>query len=179
MFKDRRSFFERLTGAVKVSDYDFDEEQEEREAEAERAAEATTRKARPLAIERDNDAWNKEEESFVEEEAEGELAVDMHDTGDDLIIKTMVAGVKPEDLDVAISRDSVTIKGKREHERTSEDNQHIYSELYWGAFSRTIALPAEIDVESAEAIEKHGLLVIKLPKIDKNRQTKLKVRGSA
>ncbi|PIR38204.1 MAG: hypothetical protein COV34_01135 [Candidatus Zambryskibacteria bacterium CG10_big_fil_rev_8_21_14_0_10_42_12] len=175
MFRDRRSFFERLTGAVKVDDYEYEDPEED---EVEVVEEKPRRgRSKHLAVNTDDDwAATPAEEEL---ESEGELAVDMHDAGDDLIIKTMVAGVKPEDLDVAITRDSVTIKGKREHERTAEDNHHIYKELYWGAFSRTISLPAEIDVEAAEAIEKHGLLVIKLPKIDKNRQTKLKVRGSA
>jgi len=90
----------------------------------------------------------------------------------------IVYKVKPEDLDVAISRDMVTIKGKRESERTIADDDYFHKELYWGSFSRTIVLPQEIDVDAAEAIEKHGLLVIKLPKLDKNRQTRLKVRGN-
>jgi HSP20 family protein len=90
----------------------------------------------------------------------------------------MVAGVKPEDLDVSISRDMVTVRGKRESERTVADDDYFHKELYWGTFSRTIVLPEEIDVDAAEAIEKHGLLIIKLPKLDKNRRTKLKVRGN-
>ena len=48
--------------------------------------------------------------------------------------------------------------------------------MYWGSFSRTIALPAEIDVDEAEAIEKHGLLILKLPKLDKRKKSKLKVK---
>lgn len=172
MFKDRRSFFERLTGAVKVNDYELDDEEQEDVTPPQKGR--TTH----ISVEREDDDWGTPAQEDVADDTIGELAVDMHDTGEDLIIKTMVAGVKPEDLDVSISRDSVTIKGKREHERTSGDQEHIYTELYWGSFSRTIALPAEIEVEEAEAIEKHGLLVIKLPKIDKNRQTKLKVRGS-
>lgn len=176
MFKDRRSFFERLTGAVKVSDYDYDEQDDTEEAPV--APSPKTKKS--LAVEQDDaDVWSTPDDITAEDDLDGELAVDMYDTGEDLIIKTMVAGVKPEDLDVSISRDSVTVKGKREHERTSSDHNHHFTELYWGSFSRTIVLPAEIEVEEAEAIEKHGLLVIKLPKIDKNKQTKLKVRGSA
>ena len=90
----------------------------------------------------------------------------------------MVAGVKPEDLDVSITRDMVTIKGKRETERTVSDDDYFHRELYWGTFSRNIVLPQEIDVDGAEAIEKHGLLILRLPKLDKHRSTKLKVRGN-
>jgi HSP20 family molecular chaperone IbpA len=149
---DRRSFFERLTGAVKL-------EEEEAPLQRMEVAPQTTH------------------HSFLEEEEEGQLTVDVYQTATDIVIKTMVAGVKPEDLDVAITRDSVTIRGKREEDRMISGNDYFHQELYWGSFSRTIILPEEIDVDEAEAIEKYGLLILRLPKIDKNRQTKLKVRG--
>jgi len=110
-------------------------------------------------------------------EEEGELTVDVYQTDTEIIIKTMVAGVKPDDLDVSITRDMVSIKGKREVERTIDESEYLHKELYWGSFSRTIVLPQEIDVDAAEAIEKHGLLILRLPKLNKNRQTKVKVRG--
>jgi HSP20 family protein len=72
----------------------------------------------------------------------------------------------------------VTIRGAREeHKEVAEDN-YFHKELYWGAFSRTVLLPAEVEVEEASAQEKHGLLTIRLPKIDKEKQTKLKVKTS-
>jgi HSP20 family protein len=101
----------------------------------------------------------------------------MYQTPAEIVIKSMVAGVKPEDLDISIARDVVTIKGKRETERFVREEDYFHQELYWGSFSRTIMLPAEIDVEEADAVEKHGLLIIRLPKVDKNRQTRLKVKG--
>ena len=90
----------------------------------------------------------------------------------------MVAGVRPDDLDLSITRDMVTIKGKREESHEVENEDFFHKELYWGSFSRTVLLPQEIDVEASEASEKHGLLIIKLPKIDKDRQTKLKVKSN-
>ena len=93
-----------------------------------------------------------------------------------IVIKAMIAGVRPEDLDIAITRDMVTIKGKREEEKISRDDDYFMRELYRGSFSRTITLPEEIDVDEAEAVEKHGLLILKLPKLDKKRQSKLKVK---
>ena len=81
----------------------------------------------------------------------------------------MIAGVKPEDLDVSITRDMVTIKGKREESREVAENDYFYKELYWGSFSRTILLPQEIEPEEAQAVEKHGLLTIHLPKVDKKK----------
>lgn len=151
MPKEKKSFFERLTGTVKLDEMD------EETAEVE-----NNRKHQILEQE--------------EEERDGELTVDVYQTSDMIIIKTMVAGVRPEDLDIAITRDMVTIKGKREEERGVKENDYFIKELYWGSFSRTIILPQEIEVEESEAVEKHGLLIIKLPKVDKGRQTRLKVK---
>ena len=111
-----------------------------------------------------------------ENEKDGELTVDVYQTPEMIIVKSMIAGVRPDDLDVTITRDMITIHGKREEERVENDNDYFVRELYWGSFSRTIQLPEEIDVDEAEAIEKHGLLILKLPKLDKKRQSKLKVR---
>ena len=152
MAKDNRSFFERLTGAVRIDDNPPEE------------AGNTKIKSKEM--------WD----SALPEE--GELSVDVYQGPNEIIIKTMVAGVKPEDLDVSITREMVTIKGKREEERTINEDDYFHKELYWGSFSRSIVLPQEIDVDSAEATERHGLLILKLPKLNKNRQTKVKVRGS-
>ena len=158
--KDNRSFFEKLTGATR------DDEPEEEVMSAKLSSKLPTKGAANAT-----DNW-------IEEEAEeGQLTVDVYQTPSEIVIKTMVAGVKPEDLDIAITRDMVTIKGKRETERFVKDEDYYHRELYWGSFSRTVMLPAEIDVEDAEAIEKHGLLILTLPKIDKHKQTRLRVKG--
>lgn len=112
-----------------------------------------------------------------EPEEEGELTVDVYQSPAEIIIQSMVAGVQPENLAISITRDLVTIKGKREKVRGISDEDYFLKELYWGSFSRKISLPQEIEPEGAEAIEKHGLLIIKLPKIDKNKQTLLKVKS--
>ena len=122
------------------------------------------------------DDLDRDEEEDEETEQEGELTVDVYQTADTVVIKAMIAGVRPEDLDISITRDLVTIRGKREEERTITEEDFIMKELYWGSFSRAIALPVEIDVDEAEAIEKHGLLILKLPKLDKKKKSKLKVR---
>ncbi len=152
--KEKRSFFERLTGAIRIP-----EETEEEEAKS------TGLKA------------NGENGDELDG-GEGELMVDVYQTPTDVVIKTMVPGVRPEDLDITITRDMVTVKGKREIERTISEENYFHKELYWGSFSRTILLPQEVEIEEAEAIEKHGLLIIRLPKIDKSRQSKLRVKNN-
>jgi HSP20 family molecular chaperone IbpA len=149
----KKSFFERLTGSVRM-----DESQDE---------DIMEKKSSQNEI---SDAWEEEKEK------DGELGVDVYQTSDMIIIKAMLAGVKNEDLDISITRDMVTIRGRREEERTAKDDDYFIRELYWGSFSRSITLPEEIDVDEAEAIEKHGLLILKLPKLDKKRQSKLKVK---
>jgi len=114
----------------------------------------------------------------VEEAVDGELSVDVYQTPTHIVVKAMIAGVRPEDLDVTITRDMVTIRGKREQHTEGNAGDFFFQELYWGTFSRTIVLPQEVEVEEAEAVEKHGLLIIRLPKLDKGRQAKLKVRSS-
>jgi HSP20 family protein len=104
--------------------------------------------------------------------------VDVYETSNDIVIKTMVAGVKPEDLDVSITREMVTIRGTRTEDRSSANEDFFHRELYWGKFSRTIVLPKEVDIDEAEAIEKYGLLILKLPKLDKNKEARLKVKGT-
>jgi HSP20 family protein len=110
-------------------------------------------------------------------EPQGELAVDVYQTADAIVVKALVAGVMPTAVDIALTREMLTISGTREDEREVEDDGYFQRELYWGSFSRTILLPEEVDVDMAEASEKHGILMIRLPKINKKRQTKLKVRS--
>lgn len=154
------SFFDRLTGNNFESDFDsFDEGEEVKPA--------SNRQQSPqqLSVAPSEDA------------AAAQLTVDVYQSDSEIVIRALVAGVRPEDLDISITRDMVTIKGKRVEQKDIQGENYVYQELYWGAFARTVVLPAEIDVDMAEASEKHGLLSIRLPKINKDRQTKLKVRG--
>lgn len=151
MSQDKRSFFERLTGTVRMDD----------DAEVKPAKKS---------------AGSEKTDWIEEEDKDAELTVDVYSTADMIVVKAMIAGVHPEDLDVSITRDQVTIRGTREEERVANDEDYFTRELFWGSFSRMIQLPEEIDVDEAEAVEKHGLLILKLPKLDKKRQSKLKVK---
>ncbi|HEY4514464.1 MAG TPA: Hsp20/alpha crystallin family protein [Candidatus Paceibacterota bacterium] len=158
------SFFARLTGSAD----DFEDSFNDPRAEhaifegrgTERHAHITTR-----------------DESLSAAEPEGELAVDVYQTPDAIVVKALVAGVQPTTIDISLTREMLIISGSREDEREVEDENYFQRELYWGSFSRTILLPEEVDVDLAEASEKHGILMIRLPKINKKRQTKLKVRS--
>ena len=145
MEKEKRSFFERLTGSVKV----------------ESLAHSETRPHKPN----------------LPQDEEGQLTVDVWQTPDEIIAQAIVGGVKPEDLDISVTHDMVTLRGKRERQREVSGNDFFYQELYWGAFSRSILLPQEVDADEAEATIKNGLLTIRLPKLDKARIAKLRVKN--
>jgi HSP20 family protein len=147
------SFFSRLTGSQEDRFDDFFDEE------------------RPVATRQDEvGEWGAEEPA-------GELAVDVYQNPDSIIVKALIAGVQPSSIDISLTREMVTISGRREEEREVEDHNYFHRELYWGTFSRTIVLPEEIDPDHAEASEKHGVLILRLPKINKSRETKLKVRS--
>jgi HSP20 family protein len=167
--KDTRSFFEKLTGAVKIDETEYDQDTPLHVA-PKRTLSPTPQNRIPQSAQQPD--WMEEESE------EGQLTIDVYQTGNDIIVKCMVAGVRPEDLEITITRDMVTIKGKRETEKNIVEEDYFHQELYWGSFSRTVMLPAEVDVEESEAVEKHGLLIIKLPKIDRHKQAKLKVKGN-
>ncbi len=112
------------------------------------------------------------------EEGEGQLSIDVYQTPSEIVVESTIAGVKPEDLDIDITNESVTIKGKRAKETRVSDEDYFYQECYWGKFSRSIILPQEVDAENAEASLKNGVLTIRLPKIDRQKSKKLKVNFS-
>jgi HSP20 family molecular chaperone IbpA len=164
----KKSFLERLTGSIRFEDNDENEE--------ESSFEESNRKSN-LKENRELKDKPSQKEAKWEEEIDAELTVDVYQTPSDIVVQTMVAGVHPDNLSITITRDMITIRGKREENQSIDKDNFFVQELYWGSFSRTISLPEEVDPEEAEAVERHGLLIIKLPKLDKNRETKLKIKS--
>jgi len=123
---------------------------------------------------------NKNPEEFLEkelsEEAEGQLTVDVFQTDNDIYIQSTVAGVSPDDLDINITNESVTIKGKRSNQKKVEEKNYFYQECFWGSFSRSVILPQEIDADRSTADFKNGILTIQMPKIERQKTKKIKVR---
>lgn len=151
----KMGFWGRITGSIRADD-DGEEESIKLPVKSDK---------------KDKSAWMEEEAS------EAELAVDVYQTPTEIVIQTMVAGVKPDDLDLNIARDVITIHGKREENKNIDDENYFIQELYWGKFSRTILLPQEVEPEEAEATERHGLLTIRLQKVDKGKKNTIKVKS--
>ena len=111
-----------------------------------------------------------------EDSQEGQLALDAFADKDNVYIKSTIAGVKPEDLDITIAADQITIQGERRQEEEVSAGDYFYQECYWGSFSRTLPLPVEIDVDKAQADLKDGILTLVLPKASRARTKKVKIR---
>ncbi len=95
---------------------------------------------------------------------EAELLVDVYSEDDKIIVRAGVAGVRTDDLSIALDNDLLTIKGKRESDLTQRDVNYLYQECYWGAFSRSIVLPQAVDDRKVEAYIENGVLSIVLHK---------------
>jgi HSP20 family protein len=167
----KRSFFERLAGNLR-----FDDTEEDVQAvEPKKDMPVHAGESRNLLLKDELVAQGQQAPQKVEEV--GELPVDVYETGNEIIIQTLIAGVLPDNLSISITRDMVVIKGKREENRSIPQDQYTIKELYWGSFARTVELPAEVEIDTAEAIERHGMLMIKLPKTDRGRKTVLKIKS--
>jgi HSP20 family protein len=117
------------------------------------------------------DEWLKSED----EESEGQLAVDVFHDDKRIIIKSTIAGAKPEDLKISLHNDLLMIKGRRDVGEEIAEENFLFRECYWGPFSRSIILPAAVDNKRVEAEIENGVLTITLYKSDVNKiEVKLK-----
>ncbi|MBI2623568.1 MAG: Hsp20/alpha crystallin family protein [Candidatus Liptonbacteria bacterium] len=117
------------------------------------------------------------ERASQDDEPEGQLTIDVYQTPSEIVIESTIAGVNPEDLDIDVTNDSVTIRGARKREKEVKDEDYFYRECYWGRFSRSVILPQEINPEDAEVSFKNGILSIRLPKLVRRKSKKLKIKA--
>lgn len=116
----------------------------------------------------------KEEETL--EDYEGQLAIDVYQTDDEIVIQAPIAGVKSEDLEVSISDEMVNIKGERRPQSEMKKENYLCQECYWGPFSRSYLLPIAVDSAKASASLKDGILVITIPKLEVSKTKVLKIK---
>ena len=209
MAKQKKSFFEKLTGIKKIETEDevqieheapqqentfmsqYQQQEENYEfpqqgqvnqgefAKEEPEYEETAAKPQPQAETQAEPAPQQQQEETQEQtiESEGQLTIDVYQTDDDIVIKSTIAGVKPEDLDVNINNDMVTIRGERKQDEDIDPENYYYQECYRGPSSRSVILPVEIIADKAEATMKNGILTLRLPKADTTKSRKIQVRG--
>lgn len=174
MTKVKRSFLEKLTGAKRMEDDIYSPQrtiqpttnlyEEDRETEM-----FVNSSPRPIEKE--------ETYSMPQDDNEGQLTIDVYQTESDIVIKSTIAGVKPEDLDVSINNDMITIRGDRKQDEQVPPENYYYQECYWGSFSRSVILPIDVVPDKIEASMKNGILTIRMPKAVNSRTKKIQVRG--
>ena len=166
MPRGKKSFFQKLTGIVHMDDEpDFEYNGDEQPMFPQAHHEIPDEIEEPVHVEA--------------EPEEAQLTVDVYQTPTEIVVKTIVAGVRPEDVDISITRETVTVRGSRPHDMTIQEHDYFHQELFWGPFSRTVMLPQEVEPDKATATEKNGLLTIKIPKIDKFKEKILRVKSGS
>ena len=121
-------------------------------------------------------AANPADEQWDEDEAvPGQLAVDVYETKEKLVVKARTAGVNKNELDVSISDNQLTIRGTLSAGNEDGVENYFLQECYWGEFSRTIALPVPIKEEEIEAVLKDGVLTISFGKLKQDTVKKIQV----
>lgn len=178
--QEPRSFFERLTGARLLNQDTKEYVGDEEEQSVDVAGEVAERDIETAIEEPDMDQEEEysDEATQQPEEQEGQLTVDVFQDDQNIIIQSTIAGVAPEDLDVSITNDMVTVRGERRRVYNIDPEDYFYQECYWGPFSRSIILPVEIDADRAEAKIKNGILTIRIPKATTAVTRKLKVKAT-
>ena len=133
-----------------------------------------------ININNDNDRElnDKENEWINLVNSEEQLAIDVYQTSNNIVIKSTIAGVKSEDIKISLSNDILTIKGARKKQDNKNIEHYLYKECFWGAFSRTIILPMEVKINKINATLEDGVLTITLPinKIETEKIIKIKER---
>jgi len=125
----------------------------------------------PQPVQNDDSAWSESEDDFP-----GQLAVDVYETLEQLVVKARTAGVNKEDLDVSISDGILTISGTLSSgDDSAATNWHI-QECYWGEFSRTLALPVAVKEDEVAAVLKDGVLSITFSKVKQEQAKKITIQ---
>lgn len=190
MPKNKPSFLQRLTGAVVEEEEqgqeqvvsltnskpDMEEIKQDYQEEKKIIKNKSKEKEEALVVKENIDIEAKKDETWLSE-SEGQLTIDVFQTPANIIIQSTIAGVKPDDVDITITNDTVTIKGERKNEEIIKEEDYYYQECYWGKFSRSVILPVDVVSEKAEASMKNGILTIVLPKAEQLRTKKIRVKS--
>lgn len=109
----------------------------------------------------------------------GELPIDMYQTKDDVVVKATLPGIKPDEVDITITGDTLTIKGEHKEEQEIKKEDYLYKERSYGTFSRSLLIPVQVKSDKAEATFEDGILTLTIPKVEevKPRQIKVKAKG--
>lgn len=113
---------------------------------------------------------------WLGDDNEAQLLLDVFQDEKNIYIKSTIAGAKPDDIDISIHNDMLTVRGQRSQSSEVEEKDYFYKECYWGSFSRSIILPTEVKSDKISATLKSGVLTITLPKLERRRSIPIKVK---
>ena len=130
----------------------------------------------PAAPATDDSAAAPSADEWDEDEAvPGQLAVDVYETKDKLVVKARTAGVNKNDLDVSIADNTLSVRGTLSAGNEDDVENYFVQECYWGEFSRSIALPVPVKEDEVEAVLKDGVLTISFTKLKQDTVKKIQV----
>jgi HSP20 family protein len=109
---------------------------------------------------------------------DGELALDVFVTDKQVVVRAPMAGVKPDDINVSLHNDLLTIRGHREEKRVPRQAKFVVQECHWGDFSRSVVLPVEVEIDKTEALLEDGVLFVALERAEP-RIVKINVKENA
>lgn len=124
-----------------------------------------------------DDDSDQEQGWLVDEGEEAELLLDVYQDDKNIYVKSTIAGVEPEDIEISINNDMLTIRGTRSDQTEVSEADYFYKECYWGSFSRSIILPVEVKADEISANFKNGVLEITLPKTNRHRKIPIKLKS--
>ncbi len=125
------------------------------------------------------------EDSFVRaprlwsDSESGDVLLDVYQTPNDLVVKASLPGVRPEEVDISITGDILTIRGEHKEEKEVKDKDYLMKELHYGSFSRSIVIPISVESDKAEAVFENGILTLTLPKAEEVKPKQIKIRPKA
>ncbi len=124
------------------------------------------------------------EDSFVRMPGDGmrlinaaDLAIDMYETKNEVVVKAALPGVKPDDVEITLTGDTLTIRGETKEEKEVKEKDYIRKERREGSFSRSLTLPSGLNADKAEATFENGVLQLRIPKSEESKPKSIKVRG--
>ena len=109
----------------------------------------------------------------------GQLAIDMYQTDDDVVVKASLPGLKPEEVDISVTGDTVTIKGEHKEEKEVKEENYIHQECRYGSLNRSVTIPVQVKADKAEAVFENGILTLTLPKAEETKPKQIKVKAKA
>lgn len=175
----KQSFFDKITGTIKAQP-DISQGSDSPNASVNQPQASMPTKSLmmepKIKIEEEFKVKPKEEQSW-HNEVEGQLTVDVYQTPNEVVVKSTIAGVTIDDLDISITNDMVTVRGERKKDEDVLAQDYFHQECYWGPFSRSIILPMDVDSENASAAFKNGILTIRLPKAERVKTKKIRIAG--